>query len=369
MKRSNIMNKRVVLLAPTCLIQVGLVLIFTMSGLEKAMAQATPSPVTLTPAAPMAPAASIDSTMPGAPAAAPTTFNSPAAQAVPAVPDSSTTVPAMQQQTLPAASKAEAASQPSAAELAIVNNAAKLNSSMPTQVMGQAAGQGTGQGNNGMKVTDILTSTPAEIRPLPKDYLIVKKDHGANDTDSRLTAARLALGQGNYQAALELFDDLYRKNPRDIRVCMGRAVALQKLGQIDLAMDAYQSALITDPHNIEALTNMLGLLKGKDAPTALKKLQQLRDLYPANADVTAQLGMAYGVSGNYTDALKYLNMADALKPGNPTILYDKAVAYDRMGNTVDAANLYRQILLLASDGSLDQSFPLEEVRQRLATLR
>ena len=278
----------------------------------------------------------------------------------------------MQQQTLPVASKAEAASQPSAAELAIVNNAAKLNSSVPTQAMGKGQGGQGGQGaqgNNGMKVTDILTSTPAEIRPLPKDYLIVKKDHGANDTDSRLTAARLALGQGNYQAALELFDDLFRKNPRDIRVCMGRAVALQKLGQIDLAMDAYQSALITDPHNIEALTNMLGLLKGKDTPTALRKLQQLRDLYPANADVTAQLGMVYGTSGNYTDALKYLNMADAMKPGNPTILYDKAVAYDRMGNSVEAANLYRQILLLASDGSLDQSFPLEQVRQRLATLR
>jgi len=264
--------------------------------------------------------------------------------------------PQAKQPTLPAASNAETAAQPSAAELAVVHSAPA----------GPSANK-TGAGN-GPRVTDILP-TPANIRPLPHEYLVVKKEHNANDMDARLTAARSALAQGNYQAALELFDDLYRKNPRDMRVAMGRAVALQKLGQTDEAMEAYQAALRVDPRNIEALTNVLGLLKGKDTQTALKKLQQLRDLYPANADVTAQLGIVYGVSGDYNNALKYFNMADALKPGNPTVLYNKAVAYDHMGQTQEAADLYRKILLLASDGVLDQSFPLEEVRQRLANLR
>lgn len=221
----------------------------------------------------------------------------------------------------------------------------------------------------GSKVTDVLTSTPATVRPLPKQYLVVKKEKNANDFDARLMAARSALSQGSYQSALELFDDLYKKNPADIRVQMGRAVALQKLGQVDEAMNAYQGVLRKDPRNIEAMTNMLGLLKGKDAPTAIKKLQQLRDLYPANADVAAQLGMVYGVTGDYNNAIKYLDIADSLKPGNPTVLYNRAVAYDHMGNSAQAATLYRQILLLASDGVLDQAFPLDVVRQRLATMR
>jgi Flp pilus assembly protein TadD len=359
MKRLKTRDGKIILLAQT-----GLAMIFILSGSGAALAQT---------ASPSAAPVSIDSAIPGVPATpaaaavpAPATPAASAATAPANAPSASGTAPAVSpvaQETLPAATKSEAASQPSAAELAIVQNATTMNAMTPAQ----PAGSGSGR-DNGLRVTDIL-ATPANIRPLPKDYLVVKKDHGANETDSRLTAARLALGQGHYQAALELFDDLYRRNPRDIRISMGRAVALQKLGQTDEAMTAYQAALRTDPHNIEALTNMLGLLKGKDTATAIKKLEQLRGLYPANADVTAQLGMVYGVAGDYNNALKYLNMADALKPGNPTILYDKAVAYDRMGNTVDAAQLYRQILLLASDGSLDQSFPLEQVRQRLAAIR
>ncbi len=249
---------------------------------------------------------------------------------------------------------------PSAAELAIVQNATSLDTLMPPP---NASTKGTG-----LRVTDILAQ-PANVRPWPERYLVVKKDSSAGEVDSRLTAARVALLRGHYQAALEIFSDLYKKDPTDIRVSMGRAVALQRLGQTDDALAAYESALSSDPKNVEALTNMLGLLKGQDTDTALEKLGQLREMYPANADVTAQLGMVYGVAGDYENALKYLDMADALKPGNSIVLYNKAVAYDRMGKTVEAASIYRQIVLLAGDGSLDQGFPIEAVKKRLAVMR
>ncbi len=362
------------------LVQTALVLIFSLSGFEKAIAQtaASPAAVPATGAAPAAPAnsaASTTSTTTTTPTSTTTvTTTTSAAPATPAAPGTGAVAPVtsaggvppvsgVSQETLPSATKAEAASQPSAAELAIVQNAATLNSLAPVP-----PGSSGGAKGEGMKVTDIL-STPANIRPMPQQYLVVKKEHNATDSDARLMAARTALWQGHYQSALELFDDLYRNNSRDMRVIMGRAVALQKLGQMDEAMDAYQTALTADPHNIEAMTNMLGLLKGQDTGTAIKKLLQLRDMYPANSDVTAQLGMVYGVSGDYANALKYLNMADALKPGNPTILLDRAVAYDHMGNTVEASELYRKILLLGSDGSLEENFPLESIRQRLATIR
>jgi len=414
MKRSNTMNNKRILLAQTGLALI-CTLAFSLAGFEKAAAQSTPPVSLMSPnSAPSTAPVSIDAPIPGAPTAAPgpvavaphapavttqttttqnpvtqTTTTQTTTQAAPAnisaapanisagpanVPASiaptstvstSTTVTPGAEQTLPVASNTEAGTQPSAAELAVVKSGAQ-NGVMP--VMPAKHGAGQDNGPNGPRVTDIL-ATPATIRPLPHDYLVVKKEHNANDIDARLTSARSALAQGNYQAALELFDDLYRKNPRDMRFAMGRAVALQKLGQTDEAMEAYQAALRTDPRNIEALTNVLGMLKGKDAPTALKKLQQLRDLYPANADVTAQLGMVYGEAGDYANAVKYLDMADALKPGSPIVLYNKAVAFDHMGKTAEAADLYRKILILATDGDLDQSFPLEQVRERLAVLR
>jgi Flp pilus assembly protein TadD len=409
MKRTNTMKFKNVLLAQT-----GLALVLLLSGAEIAAAQSQPSPVSLMPTdTPSGSATSIDAPMPGtaattavqpasapvvaqpmiaqpatmqpaiAPiAAAPATTQTavspmatttpvvaaPASTTVVGVPATATVVGvpttvapgAVAQETLPVATKAEAANQPSAAELAVVHAGIQP---------GMAPATGPATGANGGKVADMLKSEPATVRPLPKQYLVVKKERNANDFDARLMAARSSLAQGSYQSALELFDDLYKKNPTDMRVLMGRAVALQKLGQVDEAMSAYQGALRKDPRNVEAMTNMLGMLKGKDAPTAIKKLQQLRELYPANADVAAQLGMIYGVTGDYNNAIKYLDMADSLKPGSPTVLYNRAVAYDHMGNTTQAATLYRQILLLASDGDLDQSFPLEVVRQRLANMR
>jgi len=393
------------------LAQTGLALVLLLSGAEIAAAQTAPSPVSLSPTdTPSGSATSIDAPMPGTavtpvdhstaqsasavqpvasqPAIAPIVaapVQATAPQTTTAMPQTITPVPQttmtapvvaapgsttvvgvpttvspapVTQDTLPTATKAEAASQPSAAELAVVHNAGTQPGAVPAPANA-----------NGGKVTDMLTSAPANVRPLPKQYLVVKKERNASDFDARLMAARSALAQGSYQSALELFDDLYKKSPTDMRVLMGRAVALQKVGQVDEAMSAYQGVLRKDPRNVEAMTNMLGMLKGKDAPSAIKKLQQLRDLYPANADVAAQLGMVYGVTGDYNNAIKYLDMADSLKPGSPNVLYNRAVAYDHMGNSSQAATLYRQILLLASDGDLDESFPLEVVRQRLATMR
>lgn len=259
--------------------------------------------------------------------------------------------------TAPPQTPAGGASPATPAELAIVQNAAVLNT-LDADKKKKAA----------YSVADI-PAVAADVRPLPERYLVVRKDHAADDTDARLVAARMALSRGQNQAALELFNDLYQENPLDERISMGRAVAFQKLGQTDEALLAYEAALGRNPKNVEALTNMLGLLQGQDPDTAIEKLLQMRSLYPANADVTAQLGTIYGVAGDYENALRYLDMADALKPGNPNILYNKAVVYDRMGKATQAVDLYRQIVLMAADRTLGQSFPVEMVKKRLAVIR
>ncbi|MFH1157886.1 MAG: tetratricopeptide repeat protein [Pseudomonadota bacterium] len=266
----------------------------------------------------------------------------------------------------PVSGKEESA-EPAPAELAIVQNAAVLDSLSPppSVALGGAPGGAAGEG---LLVTDIL-SQPADIRALPERYLVVRKDRGAGDAGSRLTAARTALSQGRYPAALGLFEELYRKGPWDESVSMGRAVALQKMGQISTAVAAYEEIVEKNPKNVEALTNTLGLLNGQTPDEAIEKLLRLREVSPFNADVTAQLGIVYGAAGDYENALKYIEMADALKPGSLNILYNRAVVYDRMGRTTQAADIYRQILLLAGDGVLDRNFPVETVRKRLSVIR
>ncbi len=260
--------------------------------------------------------------------------------------------------------------EPTPAELAIVQNAAMLDflsppSSVSIENLDEEADDAI---YKGLMLTDIL-SQPADIRALPKKYLIVKKDHSANAASSHLTAARSALSQGHYPAALELFETLYKKKTWSESISMGRAVTLQKMGQTSPAISAYEEILEKNPKNIEALTNMLGLLNKQTPEEAIEKLLQLRKTSPFNADVTAQLGVIYGTVGDYEKALKYLEMANAIKPENSGILYNRAVVYDRMGKTTQAADIYRHLLLLARDKKLDQNFPVKTIRNRLSVIR
>lgn len=252
-----------------------------------------------------------------------------------------------------------AADAPSAAELALAQNAPLL----------AEGGEGGASSPDALAAISKLVEQPAIVRELPKSYLVVHKDRDADDVDSRLTAARLALSQGRNQAALQFFDELYQQSPRDKRVMMGRAVALQKLGQAEDALTAYEDVLADDPKNLEALTNMLGLIKTQDPGLALEKLKELRDIYPYNADITAQLGVAQAERGNYKEAMKYMNMADALKPGSAYVLYNKAVLYDKMGASAQAADIYRQIVRMSMDGNLDAPLPIDQIKNRLATMR
>lgn len=261
------------------------------------------------------------------------------------------------------------------AEKAIVSNAPPVQQPLP-QPQGTTAGQpmpmpqGT-TGEDPLAAFPYVDGPPSEdavIRPLPKEYLVMKKESGAGDFDSRLGTARIALSQNRHQASLMLFNELYTSHPKDSRVLMGRAVSLQKLGQVGEAMAAYEEVLIADPKNIEALTNMLGLLKVEDPDLAVEKLEELQRVYPYNADIAAQLGFAYAGAANYPAALKYLDLADALNPGNAFVLYNRGVLYDRLGRKAEAAAIYMQILRAHSDGRLEQQLPIESIRRRMSEI-
>jgi Flp pilus assembly protein TadD len=280
----------------------------------------------------------------------------------------------------PPAPSAIKANSPSAAELAIVQNDAilqgmNLSPSAPVNPaqnpLGAAAELPVVPG-----AAAVLPLTPesfearqAVVRPVPEDYVVVKKEHDADGIDARLANARSALAQNRNSAAYELFNELSESYPKDRRILTGRAVALQKMGQTDAALAAYEEALTQDPRNVDALNNMLGLLKKQDPALALQKLIELREAYPYSADITAQLAVAYGANADYPQALKYLDMADTLTPGSVYVLYNRAVLYDKMGRVDQASDLYRQIVRMAAEGSIEQNLPIDSIKRRLAVLR
>lgn len=326
------------------------------------------------PAAPVKAAENAD--VPDMPAQAPVAAAVPAEESLAAAPKEDLPMPRMLDApavATPAPGAAMTQTAPAAAtnaEKAIVENAAMLD-----QLSAPAAATAADPAAAGRTVNEILGVSgagavqPAIVRPMPDSYVIVRKDSNSGALDSRLKTARSALAQNRDAAALQMFNELYQDYPRDSRVTMGRALALQKTGQYDHALQAYEDVLGNDPRNLEALTNMLGILKLQNPALALEKLNELREAYPYNADIAAQLGVAYAGSQSYVEALKYFDIADSLRPGNAYVLFNRAVLHDRMGNEDKAAALYRQIIRLASEGMLKEPVPLDVVQRRLSTMR
>src|SRR5690606_36617526 len=150
--------------------------------------------------------------------------------------------PPMEAAATAATSAPVAAVPPSRAETAIVENAAMLD-----QLSAPATGTAADPAARGKTVSDILGGEPAVVRPLPDSYVVVQKDHSAGALSTRLKVARMALVEGRNAAALQLFNDIHADYPRDERVSMGRALALQKLGQRDQALLAHEQILADHP--------------------------------------------------------------------------------------------------------------------------
>ncbi len=269
--------------------------------------------------------------------------------------------------------------EPTDAEKALIANTDTLKEMAPpaesleqAQTLGVIDGDAPiaplGQGPNRSSTLNELEK-PAVIRDLNPKYFVLKRSRGSNSVDARLSAARRALSEGRYATALEMFQDLRSDKPKDSRVLMGLAIAYQRSGDTASALKTYEKTLKRDPKNLDALTNMLGVLRKESPRFAADKLQQLRGSYPGNAGVAGQLGSAYGDLNEYGKAIKYLNIASSLDDKNVGYIFNRAVIYDRMGKKSSAAHLYREALNLYYAGDYKGVIPVKQIKKRLIAIQ
>ena len=209
-----------------------------------------------------------------------------------------------------------------------------------------------------------------EEKSQPENVVVEKGESNAY-VESKLIAANRATALGMNDAALDFYNELYKKNPRDPRILMGRAVALQKAGDTQKAIEMYEQLLDIKQNNPEAITNLMGLLGKTQPAVALQNLLELRQKYPNNPSVAAQLGVAYAGAGNLQDGLKYLNMAAGLEPKNPMHPFNMAVICEKLNDRGNAIKYYEQALDVYSLSGVPDggTFSRDVVYDRLAHLR
>lgn len=200
-------------------------------------------------------------------------------------------------------------------------------------------------------------------------FVVAKRTGSEKSEDAMVIAANRALKLGRYEAATEMFDQLYEKNRRDPRILMGRAVAYQNSGRPETALRTYEELLEVDKDNADALVNMLGLLRQQYPEVALRRLLNLFDKHPGNPGVAAQVGLTQADLGHYDDALRYLGIAASIEPQNAQHQFNMGVIADRMGRSADAVRFYEQALELDSVYGGGRTVARDQIYDRLSVLR
>lgn len=213
---------------------------------------------------------------------------------------------------------------------------------------------------------------PRELNPTlepASKMIIVNKESEEKSQESMLVSANRALKLKRYDSALEIFDQLYAKNNRDVRILMGRAVAQQNMGLTESAIQSYEEVLNLKPNHTEALINMMGLVRSQYPEIALRRLLELYAKHPGNASIAAQIGVTNADLGHFDDALRYLGIASTIEPGNAQHIFNMAIAADRMGNKAEAVRLYERALEIDVVNGGGNSVPREKIYDRLSVLR
>lgn len=223
-----------------------------------------------------------------------------------------------------------------------------------------------------VKVSPVTTQAMAqqiEITPRASQVIIVKRNYTAQSSQAVVAAGDRVLEARQYAAAVDIFDSELANNPSDPLALAGKALALQKSGQVQAAMDTYERLIDLNPRDLEALTNYLGLLQSQDPQQAIGRLNHLSEQYPSNAAVAGQLGMVYATLTDTPNALRYFQKAASLDTTNPTYPFNLAVLYDRLGTAQLAHNGYMRALKLARDyPSKASAIPVDTIRARLSSL-
>lgn len=213
---------------------------------------------------------------------------------------------------------------------------------------------------------------PVNVNPVTQPaskYVVVTKTHGANTTAAQVVSAERALALGRYDSALQMFDGLYAKNKKNVRVLMGRAVALQKLERFDEAMGMYEALSKVDPDNLEAKVNMLGLLGTRYPAVALRRLMDLHKKNQGHVGVTAQVAIVAAQTGDTAMALRYLGMAASMEPQNANHVFNMGIISDRAGQAKQAVSYYEKALEIDTVYGAGRTIPRASVYERLAQIR
>lgn len=188
----------------------------------------------------------------------------------------------------------------------------------------------------------------------------------------------IALGQGRYAEAEELFRKLYKEGSADLQPLAGLVDTYEAEHMPDraLALMRDETQRSPDSKGKQALLVATAEAAGKN-DEALSELQKMAAQNPASADVQMRIGELQQKSGHLPEALQAFERARQLAPDRKGIDALIAGLQDQLGKKTEAVASYRKALAKSPDNPLilnnlafllaDTPSTLNEAKQMVTT--
>jgi len=152
--------------------------------------------------------------------------------------------------------------------------------------------------------------------------------------------------QGNYQGALALFWEAAGLAPRDADVQNRLGEALERIGALDAAVEAYRRALAERPDFRKASNNLILVLgKAGKGTEAVERAQALVRAAPSDPDRHFTLGLAQAEQ-NLDDSIASFRRTLALAPRHTLARYNLALVLRRSDRLREALDELAQALAI-----------------------
>jgi tetratricopeptide (TPR) repeat protein len=158
--------------------------------------------------------------------------------------------------------------------------------------------------------------------------------------------AELLERDGSFSAALEIYQDMVRRDEDFYPAIFAIGAVNERLGNQKRAVDYYQRVLRGDPDFVPALNN-LAYHYAELAEHRREALDMALRAYrsqPENPWILDTLGYVFLRNERFDDARRMLEKAAALLPDVPTVHYHLALAYERLGKNDDSVRALRRAI-------------------------
>lgn len=178
--------------------------------------------------------------------------------------------------------------------------------------------------------------------------------HDPTNLDALNLMSVLALTAGDGATAAALASSAIEQQPDWFMSYLNLGNALQSLGRVDDAIDAFQKAITLHPDSAEAHINLSGALHlagrySEAADMAVKAIM----IAPHMADAHVNFGNALLALDTPGEAVEAYVKATLLEPDNALAWFNMGNAFAEMGDHADAVEKYRRAIAIA-DGATKQ---------------